>query len=66
MVLGKLMMQCKQVYVVIQEGAPVALYEQSNVTPEELWNHYGVGSVYSLGVNTSINNEKEQSNEVCS
>lgn len=58
------MQNTNQVYVVIQEGAPVALYEQSNVTPEELWNHYGVGSVYSLGVNTSINNEKEQSNEI--
>ena len=54
------MQNTNQVYVVIQEGAPVALYEQSNVTPEELWNHYGVGSLYSLSVNTSINNEKEQ------
>lgn len=60
------MQNTNQVYVVIQEGVPVALYEQSNVTPEELWNHYGVGSVYSLSVNTSINNEKEQSNEVYS
>ena len=59
------MQNTKQVYVVIQEGEPVALYEQSNVTPEELWKHYGGGSVYSLDVNTSINNEKEQSNEVC-
>ena len=59
------MQNTNQVYVVIQEGVPVALYQQSNVTPEELWNHYGVSSVYSLSVSTSINNEKEQSNEVC-
>ena len=59
------MQNTNQVYVVMQEGAPIAVHEQSNVTPEELWNHYGVGSVYSLDVNTSINNEKEQSNEVC-
>ena len=60
------MQDTNQVYVVMQEGVPIAVYDPSNVTPAELWDYYGVCSVYSLSVSTSINNEKEQSNEVCS
>lgn len=36
------------VYVVMQEGVPIAVYDQEVATPSELWEKYGVCSVFSL------------------